>query len=143
MKSKKIIYAGMVADLIHHGHMNLIKQAANYGTLMVGVLSDEAVESYKRKPILQYKFRKKIVENIKGVDKVVKQDTLSYKTNLLKYKPNFVINGDDWRKGVQKETRAEVIKCLRQWNGRLIEIEYTKGISTSLIINRILKASQN
>ena len=109
---KKIIYAGMAADIIHHGHINLIKKGAKKGNLIVGVLSDKAIESYKRKPIFTYKQRKYIIENIKGVEKVVKQNTLSYIPNLKKYKPAIVIHGDDWKKGKQKKTREDVIKCL-------------------------------
>ena len=136
---KKLIYAGMAADIIHHGHINLIKKASKKGNLIVGVLSDKAIESYKRKPIFSFKQRKYIIENIKGVKKVVKQNTLSYVSNLKKYKPSFVIHGNDWKKGSQKKTREDVIKCLDNWGGKLIEVNYTKGISTTLIINRLIK----
>ena len=97
----KIIYAGMAADLIHHGHINLIKKARKYGKLIVGVLSDEAIITYKRKPVYNYNQRKLIFENIKGVEKVIKQKTHSYIENLEKIKPDFVIHGNDWKKGVQ------------------------------------------
>ena len=135
----KKIYAGMAADIIHHGHINLIKKARSFGYLIIGILSDEAVKSYKREPIYNFMQRKMIFENIKGVDKVVKQNTLSYKKNLMRYKPNYVIHGDDWKKGVQTNIRQEVIDCLNIWGGKLIEIKYTKNISTTSIINRILK----
>ena len=140
---KKIIYAGMAADIIHHGHINLIKKGAKKGNLIVGVLSDKAIESYKRKPIFTYKQRKFIIENIKGVEKVVIQNTLSYIPNLKKYKPALVIHGDDWKNGKQKKTREDVIKCLNNWGGKLIEIKYTKGISTTLIINKLNKNKTN
>ena len=138
-KNKNLVYAGMSADLIHKGHINLIKHANKYGRLMIGVLTDQAIENYKRKPILPYKHRKIIVENIKGVDTVVPQNTLSYKNNLIKYKPQYVIHGNDWKKGVQKKTRQEVIECLKEWNGQLIEIQYTKGVSTTDLISRMTK----
>lgn len=137
MKKKYTIYAGMAADIIHHGHINLIIKARNYGSLIIGILSDKAVRSYKRDPIFNYKQRKLIFKNIKGVSKVVKQDTLSYKKNLLRYKPDYVIHGDDWKKGVQSKTRQEVIDCLKNWGGKLIEIKYTKNISTSQLIKKI------
>ena len=136
--NKKTIYAGMAADLIHHGHINLIKKARKYGLIIIGILSDEAVESYKRKPIFNYNQRKLIFENIKGVHKVVKQNSLSYLKNLNKYKPDYVIHGDDWKKGLQLKTRTEVIQCLKKWNGRLIEVKYTKNISTTIILNKIM-----
>ena len=95
----------MAADLIHHGHINLIKKARRYGKLIVGVLSDEAIISYKRKPVYNYKQRKLIFENIKGVEKVIKQKTLSYIENLNKVKPDYVIHENDWNKGIQSKTR--------------------------------------
>jgi phosphoenolpyruvate phosphomutase len=137
MKKNYTIYAGMAADLIHYGHINLIIKARKYGSLIIGILSDEAVKSYKRDPVFNYKQRKLIFKNIKGVSKVVKQDSLSYKKNLLKYKPDYVIHGDDWKSGVQNKTRQEVIECLKKWGGRLIEVKYTKNISTSLVIKKI------
>ena len=136
-KKSKIVYAGMAADLIHHGHINLIKKARTYGTLVVGVLSDEAITSYKRKPVYTYNQRKLIFENIKGVEKVIKQKTLSYIDNLKKIKPDYVIHGNDWSKGIQSKTRQDVIDTLKQWNGRLVEIPYTKNISTTIIIRKL------
>jgi len=135
----KIVYAGMAADLIHHGHINLIKKARKYGKLIIGVLSDEAIITYKRKPVYNYYQRKLIFENIKGVEKVIKQKTLSYVENLKKIKPDFVFHGNDWKKGVQSNTRQEVIDILAKWNGKLIEIPYTKNISTTIIINKLRK----
>ena len=137
MKKTKTVYAGMSADIIHHGHINLIIKAKRYGRVIIGILSDKAIKGYKRDPIFNYNQRKLIIKNIKGVHKVVEQNTLSYKKNLIKYKPDFVIHGDDWKSGVQKKTRKEVLECLDQWGGRLIEIKYTRKISTSLIIKKI------
>ena len=137
MKKTKTVYAGMSADIIHHGHINLIIKAKKYGSVIIGILSDKAIKSYKRDPIFNYNQRKLIIKNIKGVHKVVKQNTLSYKKNLIKYKPDFVIHGDDWKFGVQRKTRQEVLECLDQWGGKLIEIKYTKKISTSVIIKKI------
>ena len=137
-KSKtKLVYAGMAADLIHHGHINLIKKARKYGKLIVGVLGDEAILTYKRKPVYNYYQRKLIFENIKGVEKVIKQRTLSYVENLKKIKPDYVIHGNDWKNGVQSKTRQDVIDTLAQWNGKLIEIPYTKNISTTIIIKKL------
>lgn len=133
----KIVYAGMAADLIHHGHINLIKKARKYGKLIVGVLSDEAIITYKRKPVYNYYQRKLIFENIKGVEKVIKQKTLSYLENLRKIKPDFVFHGNDWKEGVQSNTRREVIDTIGKWGGKLIEIPYTKNISTTIIINKL------
>lgn len=127
----KKVYIGMSVDLIHHGHINLINHAKQYGDVTVGLLTDKAIANYKRLPILTYNQRKRIVENIKGVKEVVLQETLDYTLNLKKIKPDFVVHGDDWKKGVQKDTRQKVIDVLDEWGGKLIEIPYTQGISST------------
>ena len=123
----------MCADPIHHGHINIIKKAKSYGYLIIGLLSDAAIETYKKPPILSFEHRKTVIQAIRDVDLVVAQNTLSYKTNLKIFQPDIVIHADDWRHGVQQLTRNEVITILSQWNGRLIEIPYTKGISSTKI----------
>tara|TARA_B100000963_G_C22234045_1_gene497063 strand:- start:71 stop:544 length:474 start_codon:yes stop_codon:yes gene_type:complete len=138
MKKKKI-YAVMAADILHEGHINILKVAKNYGEVVVGLLTDKAVESYKKTPFLSYKQRKIVLKNIKYVKKVIPQKTLDYTSNLLKLKPDFVIHGDDWKTGVQKLTRSKVLKTLKKWGGRLIEPKYTKNISSTIIKNEILK----
>jgi len=135
----KKVYVGMCADFIHHGHINILKEARKYGKITVGLLTDKAIAAYKRVPALSYEERKAIIENIKGVFEIVPQDTLSYKKNLLKIKPDYVIHGDDWRKGVQKNTRQEVIDVLSAWGGRLIEIPYTEGISSTKLHEELKK----
>lgn len=128
---KKTVYVGMSADLIHHGHINIINEAKKLGRVIVGVLTDEAIASYKRLPFLDFEHRRKIIENIKGVDETIPQDTLDYVPNLRKIKPDFVVHGDDWREGVQKQTRQRVIDALDEWGGQLVEIPYTKNISST------------
>lgn len=135
MKNKeKTVYVGMSADIIHPGHLNILKKASEYGSIIVGVLTDEAIASYKRLPYMTFEQRSEIVESLKFVDKVVPQNTLDYSENLNKLKPDFVAHGDDWKEGVQKETREKVIELIKNWNGSLIEIPYTKGISSSSLI---------
>jgi len=134
----KRVYVAMSADLIHPGHLNIIKEARKYGEVTVGLLTDEAIGSYKRLPFLSFEQRKIIVENIKGVGQVVAQETLDYVPNLRKLKPDYVVHGDDWRTGVQKETRQRVIDALNQWGGQLIEPQYTPGISSTKL-NATLK----
>jgi len=129
----KKVYVAMSADLIHHGHLNIIKEARKLGEVIVGLLTDEAIASYKRLPYLSYEQRKIIVENMKGVKRVIPQYTLDYVPNLIKLKPDYVVHGDDWRTGIQKETRERVIKTLKKWSGKLIEIPYTKGISSTYL----------
>ena len=127
------VYVGMSADLIHPGHINILNVASKYGSVIVGLLTDEAIASYKRLPSLTYEQRKQIIENIKGVDEVIPQTTLDYVENLKKIKPSYVVHGDDWKTGVQSKVRDRVIKCLEEWGGELIEPEYTKNISSTLL----------
>ena len=138
MKLKKV-YVGLSVDIIHEGHINILRTASRYGEVIVGLLTDEAIASYKNIPYLDYKRRKIIVQNIKYVKKVIPQYTLSYVSNLNLIKPHYVVHGDDWKKGVQKQTRQDVIKTLKKWSGKLIEPKYTKNISSTLIKNRILE----
>ena len=137
MKFNKNVYVGLSADILHEGHINILKTASQYGNVIVGLLTDEAIASYKNIPYLDYKKRKIVVENIKYVSKVIPQYTLDYVVNLNLIKPNYVVHGDDWKTGVQKKTRARVIKTLKKWSGKLIEPKYTKNISSTEIKNKI------
>ena len=130
---KKKVYIGLSADILHKGHINILKIGKKYGEVIVGLLTDEAIASYKNIPYLNYEKRKIVLENIKYVTKVIPQKTLDYVENLNLIKPDYVIHGDDWKTGVQKKTRDRVIKTLRKWSGKLIEPRYTKNISSTLI----------
>lgn len=121
----RTVYMCIAADIIHGGHIAIIKKAKKLGKLIVGVLSDEAMLSYKDLPLVPASERKIIIENIVGVSKVVDQNTLSYKDNLLLYKPDFVVHGDDWSIGVQKPVRDEVIEILSSYGGKLVEYPYS------------------
>ena len=138
MSNRKKVYVGMSADIIHHGHLNIIKEAKKLGQVTVGLLTDEAIASYKSLPFMSFNERKIIVENLKGVDGIA-QETLDYVPNLKKIKPDFVVHGDDWKTGVQKEIRQGVIDTLYEWGGELIEPSYTEGISSSKIKDLIRK----
>ena len=137
MKTRKKVYVGLSADIIHEGHINILKKANSYGEVIVGLLTDEAIASYKNIPHLDYKRRKIIIQNIRYVKKVIPQNTLDYVANLKLIKPDFVVHGNDWKKGVQKKTRDRVIKALKKWSGKLIEPNYTKNISSTIIKNKI------
>ena len=138
--SKKV-YVALAADIIHEGHINILKKASSYGKVIVGLLTDDAVSEYKPLPILNYKKRLSVISNIKFVDEVIKQETMDYRSNLRKIKPNFVIHGDDWKNGVLKKSRQQVINELKKWSGKLIEVPYTKNISSSDIKDQIQKTT--
>jgi phosphoenolpyruvate phosphomutase len=146
MKKKKIVYVGLSADIMHEGHINILKTAYSYGDVIVGLLTDQAIASYKNIPYLDYEKRKIVIENVKYVKKVIPQKTLDYVENLKLIKPDYVVHGDDWKTGVQKQTRQKVISTLKKWSGRLIEPKYTKNISSTLIkhkIAEIISSPQN
>ncbi len=125
MEKEKTVYMCMSTDVINGGHINIINKAAKLGKLIIGVLSDEAVSSYKRFPLIPFEERKTLYENINGVYKVVEQKTLSYKENLKKLKPDYVVHGDNWKVGYQKPIREEVIEILKTYGGKLKEFPYS------------------
>jgi phosphoenolpyruvate phosphomutase len=129
--SKKKVYVGMSADIVHPGHLNILSEAAKLGDVTVGVLTDRAIASYKRMPYMTYEQRSAVVSALKDVVKVIPQETLDYVPNLERERPDYVVHGDDWKEGVQRETRARVVEVLAKWGGEVIDVPYTKGISSS------------
>lgn len=127
----KTVYLGMIGDIMHPGLINIINEGAKYGDVMIGLFTDKAIATHKRLPYLTYEQRKNVIENIKGVASIVPQDEWSYVPNLLKYKPDYIIHGDDWLYGPDKYIRDEVFKVMEKLGGEVIEIPYTKGISAS------------
>lgn len=125
------VYVAMSADLIHPGHMNVIRIARELGDVTVGLLTDAAIASYKRLPHMSYEQRKSVIEEIKGVTRVIPQTTLDYIPNLVQLKPDFVVHGDDWKTGVQAHVRERVLQTLKSWGGELVEPQYTEGISST------------
>lgn len=132
----KTVYLGMIGDIVHPGIINIVREGAKRGELIVGLFTDRAIATYKRLPYLTYAQREEVVSNLKGVSRIVPQDEWSYVPNLRKLKPDYIIHGDDWKTGPDSLLRAEVLAALEEWGGELIEIPYTKGIdSTALVDN--------
>lgn len=129
----KKVYVGMSADLIHPGHINILKKAAELGDVTVGLLTDAAIASYKRMPYMAFEQRREVIGSLKGVIHVIPQETLDYTTNLKTLRPDYVVHGDDWREGIQYETRQQVIDTLAEWGGELVEVPYTAGISSTAL----------
>ena len=121
----KTVYLGMIGDIMHPGLINIINEATKYGDV------DKAIATHKRLPYLTYEQRKQVIESIKGVSIIVPQDDWSYVPNLVKYRPDYLIHGDDWLYGPDKYIRDEVFKVMAAMGGQVIEIPYTKGISAS------------
>ena len=133
----KTVYLGMIGDIMHPGLINIINEGTKYGEVMIGLFTDKAIATHKRLPYLTYEQRKNVIENIKGVSSIVPQDEWSYVPNLLKYKPDYIIHGDDWLQGPDKYIREEVFKVMEKLGGEVIEIPYTKGISASSLKEEI------
>lgn len=129
-KNKKV-YLGMIADIMHPGLINIINEGAKYGDVIIGLFTDKAIATHKRLPYLTYEQRETVVRSIHGVSDVVPQDDWSYVPNLVKYKPDYIIHGDDWLEGPDKYIRDEVFKVMEALGGKVIEIPYTKGITSS------------
>ena len=127
----KTVYLGMIADIMHPGLINIINEGAKYGNVIIGLYTDKAIATHKRLPYLSYEQREIVVRSIQGVYDVIPQDDWSYVPNLLKLKPDYLIHGDDWVEGPDKYIREEVFRVMKSWGGVVIEIPYTKGITSS------------
>jgi len=127
------VYVCMIGDVIHSGHINVIKRARTLGQVVVGVLGDSAVAAYKRLSSAPFEQRRQVVENIAGIANVIAQECVSYRPNLLALRPNYVVHGDDWRVGQLSIVRQEVIETLKEWGGQLVEVPYTHGNSSTLL----------
>ncbi len=125
--SERTVYMCFSTEYLHSGHIAIINKARRLGRLIVGVLSDEAVSSYKRFPLMPFDERKSLIENIAGVERVIEQKTLSYADNLRALKPDYVVHGNDWCEGFQKAIRQEVVEILAEYGGRLIEYPYSNN----------------
>ena len=138
MKKNKIVYVPLAVDILHTGHLNIINTAKKYGKVVVGLLSDNAIAEYKDLPTLNYDERYKIVKSLKNVEKILKQKTWDYSSILESLKPDFFVHGDDWKKGIQKNTRENVINLLKKNKGKLIEVAYTKNVSSTSIKSNLI-----
>lgn len=125
------VYVAMAVDLLHPGHINVISRAAELGSVTVGLLTDSAVAKYKRLTFMNFDQRAMLLQQIKGVDFVIPQETWDYRPNLQQLKPDYVVHGDDWVTGVQAGIRRQVIDVLSEWGGQLVEVPYTHGISST------------
>ncbi|ADZ85260.1 phosphoenolpyruvate mutase [Cellulosilyticum lentocellum] len=131
----KKVYMCFGTDVIHNGHIEILRKAAELGEVTVGVLTDEVMASYKRYPIINLEQRLQIIESIKYVSKVIVQEELDYTNNLRKVKPDYVVHGDDWRTGYQASIRSKVIDILKEWDGELVEFPYTEDNNIKCLEN--------
>lgn len=121
----RTVYMCFSTEYIHSGHIAIIKRAKRLGRLTIGVLSDQAVASFRRFPLMPFEERKALMANIAGVERVVEQSTLSYAENIRALKPDYVVHGDDWVNGFQRPIRQEVLDVLAEYGGQLVEYPYS------------------
>lgn len=126
----KIVYIGMTADILHHGHINVIEVGRKYGDVVIGLLTDQAVAKFKRLPYLEYEHRKRILENIAGVKSVVPQEEWDYVPNLRQIRPDYMVHGDDWTVGPLQKYRNRALEAMAEWGGEIIEVPYTYGVNS-------------
>ena len=131
----KTVYLGLTGDIIHPGIINIINEGAKLGDLTIGLLTDSAIVSHKRLPYLTFEQRRQVVENIKGVAKVIPQEDWSYVPNLKRIKPDFMIHGDDWKTNYLSKIREECFEVMKEWGGQIVEIPYTKGINSTALVD--------
>ncbi len=131
------VYVELTADFLHPGHITIIHEARKLGEVTVGLLSDQAVASHRRIPLLSYEQRRLILENIKGISMIIPQDSFDCTENIKKLKPDYVVHGDDWKQGPLAAVRGRVIAALKNWNGLLVEPKFTDGVSATSLIQKI------
>ena len=138
-RNKLTVFVPMSADIVHHGHVNIILKAKKLGKVIIGLMTDKGIKSYKgKKPIISYKNRKKILEQFKCVDEIIPINGLQYNKFAKKFKFNFFVHGSDWKKGSQSIERKNLFKTMRAWNGKVVEFKYTKGISSTKLKRKII-----
>jgi phosphoenolpyruvate mutase len=142
---KKKVYACFSTDIIHYGHLNIIKLAADLGELTVGVLSDEAIASYKRYPLISLKDRIDMFKNIRGVSRVVVQESLDYSKILSELRPDIVVHGDNWRVGFQADIREKVKEQISEWKGEIVEFPYSQTLTETQpsMLDKVLSMPEN
>ena len=123
----KTVYTCFCTEVIHEGHLNIIRQAQRYGRVIVGALSDRALIRYNRFPTISQEERVRLYRGLDGVNNVVIQDDMFYEDVLALIRPDYVIHGDNWRTGPESAIRAQVKEKLEAMGGELIEVAYTNS----------------
>lgn len=131
------VYVGMCADILHVGHINILRFAASLGKVTVGLITDQAVAAYKGPVLVPFESRRAVLESVRWVERVVEQDHPSPVDNLRALKPRIFCHGDDWRVGPLTTIRASVLAALEEWGGKLVEAAYTPGVSSSQLRERL------
>ena len=138
--SKPIVFVPMAADVFHHGHVNILLKAKKYGNIVVGLMTDKGIKKYKKKyPLIKFKNRKKVLEQIKCIERIIPIDGLEYLKFAKFYKFDYFIHGNDWKKNIQSDVRKKLIILMKKWRGKVVDLPYTKNISSSIIRKKTKK----
>ena len=121
----KKVYTCFCTDMIHDGHLNIIREARKYGEVIIGVLSDEAMVRFNRFPGISFQERCRMIQKLDGISQVVVQKDIMYDNIIQELRPDYVIHGDNWKEGPMKAIRDNVVKLLASYGGELIDIPYT------------------
>ncbi len=122
-----VVYTALGTDVIHEGHLNILRHAREYGTVIVGALSDKALIRYSRFPTVSQEERVKLYESLEGVSRVVIQDDYLYDDVIATLKPDYVVHGDNWQNGPERAIRNNIEGLLATYGGTLIEVPYTRS----------------
>ena len=133
-ENRQIAFVPMCLDPLHHGHINIIKEAKKYGNVVIGLMTDEAMLSYKRKPLVEFENRLIVAKEIKSVSHVLPLNDIDFARVAEKYKFEYFLHGDDWKSNIQSDSRNKLIEVMKNWGGVVIDVPYTKGISSSQIV---------
>lgn len=123
----KTVYTCFCTEVIHEGHLNILRQARRYGSVIVGALSDRALIRYNRFPSIPQEERVRLYRSLEGVGNVVIQDDMLYEDVLSLIRPDYVIHGDNWKTGPEAAIRRQVVQKLEAMGGELIEVPYTSS----------------
>lgn len=137
------VFIPMSADFFHHGHVNLLLKSKKFGNIIVGLMTNAGIKSYKkRNPFFNYDQRKKVLDEIKCIKKIIPLNGLEYAKTARKYKLDYFVHGDDWKKGPQSNERQILIETMRKWNGKVLEFKYTEGVSSSKIKKKLFNTKK-
>ena len=137
------VFIPMSADFFHHGHVNLLVKSKKFGNIIVGLMTNAGIKSYKKRlPFFDYYKRKKVLKEIKCIKKIIPINGLEYAKTAKKYQLDYFVHGNDWIKGPQSKERQILIKTMRKWNGKVLEFMYTKYVSSSKIKKKLLNTKK-
>ncbi len=133
----KIVYTCFTTDVIHEGHLNIIREAQKYGRLIVGCMSDTAKIRFNKFPTKSLEERMQLYRSLQGVSEVVVQNDMMYKDVIESVRPDYIIHGDNWKEGALAHMRSVVKEQLEAYGGKIIDVPYTFNENVAKVDRRI------